>query len=429
MNKFWKTLITCILLVVACLCFTACENGGSENGANGYVFKTYGDDGYYTLVSYKGEDKTLNVPAEYEGKKVGRIKANAFSGNKTIENLVIPTTVEVIDQSAFGGMSALKELTVPFVGQYALAEAKLGDNNVSGELKAVDMARTFGFMFSTTSYDGGMSLTQTYNDATETDSEGNTTATGVFTFYMPALLKTVNIVPAEDNYVVPAYAFYGNVALHKITLSDKVMVIGEKAFANCLTLNTLTIPNSVKTIESHAIYGCRALSNEVNGVGFKFADESTLTTIGDFAFAGSKLVSIEIPASVTKIGKYAFSSITSGNEVTESGATQLKQVAIKGATVEIDEGAFYMCEKLERVEFSNASASVKLGAYAFAYCKNLNVFDSASPNVINLAKVSEISTMAFANIKDLSFNVMVGSFTSSALESLNVFFKTEVTFN
>lgn len=407
MNKIWKILISLMLVVVSCLCFVACDGDDGNDVPDGYVFKTYGDDGYYTLVSYKGTDATLTVPAEYEGKKVGRIKANAFSGNSTIETLIIPDSVEVIDKSAFGGMIALKELTVPFVGQYADSETSINDNNVTGENKAVDEARTFGYVFSSVQYDGSLKLTQTYNDATETDDDGNETATGVFDFYMPAKLKTVNIIPAEG-YGIPAYAFYGNQALYKVTLGEKVNAIGDYAFYSCQVLNTFTVTAGVKKIGDYALYGCRALGNENNGKGFAFATNCALEDIGDYAFCGIKTTSLVLPGSVKNIGKYAFASITSANEILDNGETQLKTITLSENLKSIGEGAFFKCVKLETVTIPAAANGITVGSYAFEYCERLVSFDSSSERVIDLSKTNTVGTMAFAFLGEAEYEVIEG---------------------
>ncbi|MBQ9103969.1 MAG: leucine-rich repeat protein [Clostridia bacterium] len=427
MNKIWKTIISVMLLIVACFCFTACNDGESGGNNDEFVFKSYGDDGYYTLVKYQGDDIALTIPASHEGKKVGRIKANAFSGNKSIQTLVIPNCVEEIDQSAFGGMSALKELTVPFIGQFANAETSLNDNNVTGEKKAVDMARTFGYMFATNEYDGSIKLTQTYNDATETDDQGQTKATGVFDFYMPALLKKVNIAPANAGYGVPAYAFFGNSALQEITFNANVKIVGDYAMYNCQALNTLKVSQGIEKIGDYAFYGCRALGDMVNGKGLSFSETSILKEIGGYAFAGIKVTNLQLPSAVESIGKYAFASIISGGDIAMNGRSELRTVVLPASIKTISEGAFYMCDKLVSVSLNASATDVAIGAMAFANCESLVSFDSASVNTIDLSKVSSLGSMAFGKLNsDITFTV-VTTLSQSQLESGYCFFNTKFT--
>ena len=54
---------------------------------------------------------------------------------------------------------------------------------------------------------------------------------------------------------IEAAAFYGFKSLTKVELNEGVQVIGESAFAYCSSLKTITIPSSVKQIESWCFNG------------------------------------------------------------------------------------------------------------------------------------------------------------------------------
>lgn len=77
------------------------------------------------------------------------------------------------------------------------------------------------------------------------------------------------------------YAFYDCAALTSVTIPNSVTTIGEGAFNDCEALTSITIPDSVTTIEWGAFYGCSALT------------------------------SVTIPDSVTKISDCAFSYCSS----------------------------------------------------------------------------------------------------------------------
>lgn len=95
---------------------------------------------------------------------------------------------------------------------------------------------------------------------------------------------------------------YIDYAVTKLSIPDKieglpVKILGKKLEAEGLT--SLTIPDSVHTIEDYAFYKCIKLSSVTFGNGLK--------RIGNEAFYGCKnLKSITIPDSVTSIGKDAF---------------------------------------------------------------------------------------------------------------------------
>ncbi len=407
MKKICKTLLLCVLSLVAVLCFVGC---GKTNEADEKktTYKLDKENNYYILTEYVGEDETLEIPSEYEGKPVGKIKKDAFEGNNTIKTLVIPQSVKVIDEGAFGKMKALENLTIPFVGNTPNADATLNDNNVTGTDKSVDNARTFGYVFSSASYDGGVKVTQYYNDATTTDEEGNVTPTGCFDCYIPQNLTTVTIAPLSAGYKLPAYAFHGNSIISKVVLTENVKEIGEYAFSDCQLLNTLVLPASVTDVHAYAFRGCLSLGNynETTGRGFKFSANATLKNIGEYAFSAIKLTTIALPDTVENIGKFAFASMNDGTSILANGDSQLRNITLSKNLKVIGDGAFFMCEKLQTVSLHAESSDITLGTLAFNFCKNLSSFDSATANTINLQKVKSLGSYVFANIdNEITYNV------------------------
>ncbi len=79
----------------------------------------------------------------------------------------------------------------------------------------------------------------------------------------------------------------------------KVTSIGDKAFYKDTTIQSLTIPNSVQSIESYAFYGCTNLKKVRIGKG--------LEELGASCFRKcTKLEEITLPKSMDEIEKYAF---------------------------------------------------------------------------------------------------------------------------
>ncbi|MBR4075968.1 MAG: leucine-rich repeat domain-containing protein [Lentisphaeria bacterium] len=81
-------------------------------------------------------------------------------------------------------------------------------------------------------------------------------------------------------------------AMTDCIIPDGVTDIGDKAFADCTKLTSITIPNSVTSIGDGAFSWCRSLTS--------ITIPDSVTSIGEWAFSRcSNLTSITIPAKFT----------------------------------------------------------------------------------------------------------------------------------
>lgn len=68
----------------------------------------------------------------------------------------------------------------------------------------------------------------------------------------------------ENNNTIGSYAFYKCTSLTSITIPNSVTSIEESAFYECTNLTSITIPNSVTSIGKYAFNGCEELVNIYN---------------------------------------------------------------------------------------------------------------------------------------------------------------------
>jgi hypothetical protein len=98
---------------------------------------------------------------------------------------------------------------------------------------------------------------------------------------------------------------------------------------------------------------------------------NSVTSIGRGAFSGcTGLTSVEIPNSVTSIGNYAF-----------NGCTGLTSITIPNSVTSVGEGTFYNCTGLTSITIGNGVTSV--GKEAFKGCDNIETADISSQAAFN----------------------------------------------
>lgn len=174
------------------------------------------------------------------------------------------------------------------------------------------------------------------------------------------------------------YAFYGNATMESITLPDSVKAIGAYAFANCKELQSFIAPASLFAIHEYAFNNCISLvscdlsTSAVTDlpVGLfagctslaDFEIPEGVSIIQNFCFKGSGLTHIELPDSVITVYSGAFencfgiqSAVLSENlkKITQSSfknCTALQSIQIPNGITEIAASAFMGCTALEKAE-------------------------------------------------------------------------------
>ena len=168
--------------------------------------------------------------------------------------------------------------------------------------------------------------------------------------------KTVQTVCLSENITkIGNYAFENCSALSTIYFSNGLTAIGSYAFQNCTALTGLSLPNGLLSIGSYAFYGCTGFTN------IKLPD--SVATINSYAFMNcSNLESINFPASWSSAGGSIF-----------NGCTKLTSMAVPEGVVTIPNSAFENANCLKSITLP--STLNKIGSYAFENCKVLDTIN------------------------------------------------------
>ncbi|MEG1924093.1 MAG: leucine-rich repeat domain-containing protein, partial [Clostridia bacterium] len=192
-------------------------------------------------------------------------------------------------------------------------------------------------------------------------------------------------------------AFYDCNNLISITLPSSVTSIGDWAFYNCDSLKSITLPSGVMSIGEAAFYSCNSLSS----INFP----SSLTRIGSEAFYNcSNLISITLPSSVTSIGDNAFER-----------STIIFTDALGKLYGWSCEANYYGCDLNTFATINGISYVVKNGNAIIAYCvRSIETAIIPSKVTINNVEynVTSIGNDVFCGCISLSSVILPNSVTS-----------------
>ena len=360
------------------------------------LFNTPVEDANYAKpeVEYTEESvRVLQIPTEYGKFPVKKILSDAVSGQTFIKKIVVGDNIETIEQGAFSLLTGLEEIELPFVGS---------------EYNALNEKKLFGYIFGSATADGITSITQTYNEGT------NSTAT----FSIPSSLKkavinggnkiqteTLNYKLDTDDDGNDVYVFEGdekfdqiNGITYSLTRDTSEYSVAPYAFYNCSTIKEVEIKGDYAAVEDYTFYGCTSIE--------ELAFPENIVKIGAYAYAGcTSLKTIDFNA-VTEIGEGAFNNCSALGTAYLDGKNPIDLSAVTS----VGKNAFSNCTGLEVVKLGNAV----IGERAFASCTSLKdlTFDNAEIGYasfysctaieeVNLENVTKIGDVAFYGCTEL----------------------------
>lgn len=319
------------------------------------------EDGGYTVYN-NGAKGDIVIPATYNGKPVTAIGEEGFRyltsnpesgvlGPTYLTSITIPVSVVSIGNYAFSGCADLE--TVIFEGESKLKT--VGDSAFAScsSLESIDLPSSLESIGNAV-FSGCDALKYTEHDnALYLGNAENP--------YLVLVKATSSIISSceihDDTAFILDYAF-GNCNVARLVIPAGVKGIGIYAFSNCTALTDITLP--YVDADFKYLFGYSDFPSPLKNVTILGGD---MIPGSAFANLGS-LQSVTIPASVKTIGKSAFANCTS-----------LVSVNLPEELVTIDESAFEGCVRLVNIVFPASletigkrafSKCTSLGQLAFA---------------------------------------------------------------
>ena len=183
----------------------------------------------------------------------------------------------------------------------------------------------------------------------------------------------------DASSIYPAYeTLSGNITIPETVYNGgnayTVTAITDFAFFKCTLLTGITIPKTVKTIGQY-VFACGTTPSTISSLSrVIFAEDSELTSIGNYAFATTRITEVAIPNTVTTIGDDAFRytllekfnippRIQTMGEGVLSICTCLTNVSIPTVLTELPKRTFQGCGSLTNIGLPATMTAI--GDYAF----------------------------------------------------------------
>ncbi|MEG0339975.1 MAG: leucine-rich repeat domain-containing protein, partial [Oscillospiraceae bacterium] len=313
---------------------------GAPWGSDGLInWKNFAEKDFFvidtinkSIVKYKGNSGNVIIPEIFDinGEKISvtSIEEYAFKniGAKTV---TIPQSITSISERAFFNCGQLKRINIPSKESGSIIGEPWGANNAAICWKNIEEINEYLFNSSTNT------IIKYIGVGTKLD-----------------VPSSFNINGADVQVsAIGEKAFTDCDTVVSITLPNTLIAIGDMAFSHCNALVSVIIPNSVTTLGISAFEFCSNLTSVTLS--------NQMTAISDMTFKYCReLESISFPSNIISIGKNVFEKCET-----------IKTVVLPNSVTTAGDNAFYGCSGLESVTISTSLKDISNGM--FRDCKSL----------------------------------------------------------
>ena len=264
-------LLRSLCMVLGMLPMTVFAAGGTTT--SGLTYEDNGDS--VTITGYTGNEASVVIPNEIEGKPVTAIGKAAFSHNNTLTSVAIPDSVTSIGVKAFYNCKSLGSVT--FAGGSQLAS--IGEEAFYGTelLTSIEIPDGVTGIGNSAFYESGLeninipagvttigvcAFEECFNLSGVTfEKDSKLTEIESGTFFGCGKLTSIEIPAGVTSIGIMAFYFCSDLTSVTFEEGSQLSSIRESAFQRCTGLTDITIPDGVTSIRSRAFNGCEKLGS------------------------------------------------------------------------------------------------------------------------------------------------------------------------
>ncbi len=379
-------------------------NVPAPNGAliDDFVFSA--TDGVHTLVKYVGESTEITLPASCNGKEY-MLGADIFDDSLEISGISVGKGNKLYDSRENCNAvieSATNLLLIgckrSFVPRNVIGIGGNAFKNCKG-LEAIEIPYSMTNIDENAFYNC-INLRSVTNFSHLEFVKGSDEYGGIALHAE----KVIN-VPAPNGALINDFVFSTIDSVHTLVkyvgkekhvgipedYKGEEFKIGEESFKNCITIESIAVPGSIKSFGKDAFEGCSALcevhiTDIASWCGIEFTNENAnpLSQAKELYINSELVTELFIPGDVETIKGFTFCN-----------CLPLTDVTVADGIKNIGEYAFYGCDNLENLYISNTIK--KIGDYAFSECNNLMEIKVSSKKAIT-ASSNVFSNDAYVNV-------------------------------